>query len=173
MRFIGYMASGVTACVLVLIIILVAFTPDKCEHEDMVTMYTFTSYDSTAYSDVRPYCRDCNKRFQYKLFKGTLLDQSYLDAIVEHSDANEIIPGEYYTVTAIVPQGYTQASYASTRVGLNCRVENEDFIVGFNVEFREEFKELVKLVEKGEEITFRGRFYDGGCGFTDCELIIE
>ena len=42
-----------------------------------------------------------------------------------------------------------------------------------NFETREEFKELVKLVEKGEEITFRGRFYDGGCGFTDCELIIE
>jgi hypothetical protein len=52
-------------------------------------------------------------------------------------------------------------------------VENENFIVGFNVEFREEFREQIKLTEEGAEITFRGRFYDVGCGFTDCELIIK
>ena len=45
--------------------------------------------------------------------------------------------------------------------------------MSFNVEFREEFKELVRAVEEGGEITFHGRFYDKGCGFTDCELIIE
>lgn len=161
----------VLTCLLIPILALIIFAPKPCEHEDVVAMYSFTYHDSTAYSRVRPYCRDCNKRFEYRHIKGTLIDQSYLSAIKEHSDGREIVPGEYYTVTATVPQGYI--GYTSDKVRLNCRVENEEFIVGFSVEFREEFEELAKSVEKGEEITFRGRFYDKGCGFTDCELIIE
>ena len=65
--------------------------------------------------------------------------------------------------------GFT--AYTSNSVWLNCRVENENFVVLFTAEFREEFEEIVRSVEKGDEITFRGRFYDEGCEFTDCELI--
>ena len=65
--------------------------------------------------------------------------------------------------------GFT--AYSSNTVWLNCKVENKEFTVCFNVEFRNEFKEAVRLVEEGETITFRGRFYDEGCGFTDCELL--
>ena len=166
-----FITSLVLVCVLLPILFLIVFTPEPCEHEKAVTRYSFTSYDSTAHSDVSEYCRDCDKKFQRQLFKGTPIDQSYLSAIKEHSDGSEIVPREYYTVTAIVPLGYYE--YISDKVRLNCMVENEDFIVGFSVEFREEFVELVKSVEKGEEITFRGRFYDTGCGFTDCELIIK
>ena len=50
--------------------------------------------------------------------------------------------------------------------------------MNFNVEFREEFREAVELIDDGKTITFRGKFYEGGgrfhdgvCGFTDCELI--
>jgi hypothetical protein len=171
MRFIGYMASGATACVLILIIILVAFTPEPCEHEE-VTRYVFTSYDSTAHSDVCGYCKKCDKKLTtYSLIKGELVDKSYLQAIKEHSGGSEIVAGEYYTVTAIAPLGHY--GYGKESVRLTCQVENENYIVRFSAEFQEEFMELIQSVEEGDEITFRGRFYDEGCGFTDCELIIE
>lgn len=164
-----FLTSLMLVCVFLPILFLAVFTPEPCEHEDMVTMYTFTSYNSTAHSNVRPYCRDCGERFRSQMFKGELVDKSYLSAIVEHSDGDEIVPGEYYTVTATVPLGFY--AYISDTVWLNCRVENEEYILFFNVEFKDEFEEMVKLVEDGDEITFRGRFYDKGCGFTDCELI--
>ena len=144
----------------------------RCDHEETYTKIVFTSYDSIdGTSHTRPVCKECCKNFQYTNFKGTPSDQSYLEVIRANSDGSEIIPGEYYTVTATVPLGFY--GYTSDKVWLNCRVENEDYMVSFNVEFREEFKEVVKLVEKKETITFRGRFYDVGCGFTDCELIDE
>ena len=163
-----FLTSVVLLCVFLPILFLIVFTPEPCEHEDMVTMYSFTAHDSTAHSSVRPYCRDCGKRYQYSLFQGTLVDQSYLSALVENGDGVEIVPGEYYTVTATVPLGF----YGAT-TWLNCKVENEEFVVFFTAEFRGEFTEQVKSVKKGDTITFRGRFYDSGCGFTDCELITE
>lgn len=166
MRFI---VSLFFICILSPIIFLIVFTPEPCEHEE-VTRYVFADYDSSAMSDVCGYCRKCDERLTtYSLFKGELVDKSYLEAIREHSDADEIIPGEYYTVTVTVPLGFY--GYGSDTVWLTCEVENEDFIVRFSAEFREEFKEQVSSIQKGEEITFRGRFYDVGCGFTDCELI--
>lgn len=157
-------------CILLPILFLVIFTPKPCDHENIATQYLFTSYKSTADNNMATVCKDCGDRLTYwKPFKGTLVDQSYLSAIQEHSDGSEIVPGEYYTVTATVPQGFS--NYSSSRVSLTCRVQNADYIVSFNVEFREEFKETVKSVEEGAEITFRGRFYDESCGFTDGELI--
>lgn len=167
-----FLTSLLLICIFLPIIFLIVFTPEPCEHEDTVTRYSFASYFHTQNSDVSLYCKDCDKRISnYKQFKGELVDKSYLEAIKEHSDGSEIVSGEYYTVTATVPLGF----YAHTdkRVWLNCRVENEEFIIGFNVEFREEFRDLVESVEDGEEITFRGKFYDEGCGFTDCELLTE
>ena len=166
---IQYIIIALSALFAIIVVTLVTSVSEKCEHENMATMYSFSSYDSTAYSYTRPCCKDCGELFQYTNFKGTLVDQSYLGAIKEHSDGSEIVPGEYYTVMATVPLGYY--AHTSNRVWLNCRVENEDYIVEFNVEFRDEFKDAIKLIEKGETITFRGKFYDMGCGFMDCELI--
>ena len=170
MRYTLNLLTFVLIIILIVVGLVIVFTPDKCEHENTIMLYSFASYDSTAHSDYRPYCRDCETAFNYTLFQGTPTDQSYLEALVEQSDASEIIPGEYYTVTAVV----TLASYNSMgKPSINCKVENENYIVGFNVEFREGFAEAVsyKLLEEGSTITFRGRFYDEGCGFTDCELI--
>lgn len=167
---IQYIIIALGALFAIMVVTLVTSVSEKCEHENMATMYSFSSYDSTAYSDVRPYCRDCGERFQYQLFKGELVDKSYLSAIVEHSDGSEIVPGEYYTITAIV----TLTDYDSVdEPNINCKVENEGYKVIFNVEFREEFAEAVsyKSLEEGDTITFRGRFYDEGCGFTDSELL--
>lgn len=166
---IGYFVLAFFLLFVIIIVAMIVSSTDKCEHENTVELYSFAAQNSTAHSNVRPYCRDCGEKFEYQLFKGELVDKSYLSAIQENSDGDEIVPGEYYTVTATVPLGFT--AYSSNTVWLNCKVENEEFTVCFNVEFRDEFEEAVRLVEEGETITFRGRFYDEGCGFTDCELL--
>ena len=145
----------------------------RCDHVDTWEVYSFQFENSTASNSVREVCKECHKNMaRPALFKGTLVDKSYLEAVKEHSDAQDFVPGEYYTITAIV----TQADYDSVdKPRIGCKVENEDFLVGFSVEFREEFAEAVsyKSLEKGVEITFRGRLYDEGFGFTDCELLSE
>ena len=154
----------------VLIGIMLVVANNQCDHNETQTRYVFVAEDSPSNSDVAKFCKECGERVtNYSLFKGTPTDKSYLSAIVEHSDSNEIIPGEYYTVTAIVPLGFY--AYGSNSVWLTCEVKNDAYIVRFNVEFREGFKDLISSIEKGEEITFRGKFYAEGCGFTDCELI--
>jgi hypothetical protein len=163
-----YIITVVFVCILIVVVLLIAFTPDKCEHEDMIMWYSISS-DDYSYSSVTPYCRDCGETFQYQQFKGELVDKSYLSAIIEHSDGNNLVPGEYYTVTATAPLGFN--GYGSDMIALTCQAENEEFRIRFGASFREEFKEAVRSVEKGDEITFRGRFSDQGCGFTDCELI--
>lgn len=165
-----FLTSVIIACILIPILFLISLTPEKCEHEE-VRRYVFTSYnDTTSHSSVCGYCKKCDTRLTgYSLFKGELVDKSYLSALIEHSDASEIVPGEYYTVTVSVPLGFY--GYSSDSVWLTCEVENDGFIVRFSAVFREEFGEQVRSIQEGDTITFRGRFYDEGCGFTDCELI--
>jgi hypothetical protein len=152
-----------------IIILLRVLTPEPCEHEDTIRIYSFQFDGSTAAHSTREYCNVCKKNTTTSStrFRGTPTDQSYLEVLVAQSDANEIIPGEYYTVTATVILG--DYEYSETR--LRCKVENDEFRVGFSVDFRDEFEEVVELVEEGDIITFRGRFYDEGCGFSDAELI--
>lgn len=164
-----FLTSVIIVCILIPILLLISLTPEKCEHEE-VRRYVFTSPDSTVHSSVCGYCNKCETRLTtYSLFKGELVDKSYLSALIEHSDASEIVPGEYYTVTASVPLGFY--GYSSDTLWLTCEVENDDFVVRFSAVFREEFKDQVRSIQEGDIITFRGRFYDEGCGFTDCELI--
>lgn len=131
-------------------------------------IFSFQFKGSTAMSSVRPYC-ESKEHFNlgYSLFRGTPSDTSYLDVIREHSDSDEIVWGEYYTITATVSTG----DHDFNRVRIDCKVQSDNVIVGFSVEFREEFGKDMKDVEVGDIVTFRGRFYDEGCGFTDCELI--
>lgn len=170
MRFISLVVTTTFVCIMLVVVAVIVFTPEPCEHEDLVTWYSIAS-DDISYSTVRPYCRDCGEAFQYKSFKGELVDKSYLSAIIEHSDRSELVPGEYYTVTATAPLGFT--AYGSDVIALTCQAENEDFRLRFGVVFREEYKERVRAVKEGEEITFRGKFNDKGCGFSDCELLTK
>lgn len=141
----------------------------KKEHEHG-KIFAFGSENSTAWDYVKPWCKSGKCCYLgYSLFRGTPSDTSYLDVIREHIDSEKIVGGEYYTVTARI----TLADYDFTRTSLGCRLQNDDIIVDFSVEFREEFEEAVGLLDEGDEVTFRGRFYDEGCGFTDCELIPE
>ena len=162
--------STISICILAVIAVMIVFAPEPCEHEDMVEMYSFTSYNSTAQNSVRNYCRDCDERFQHQLFKGTLVDQSYLEVFEPQIDGGEIVPGEYYTITALVTRAdYGFGLYDTPNVC--CKLENEEFIVYFDVEFKAELNDIVKSITEDDIITFRGRFYDTGCGFADCELI--
>ena len=160
---------AILALVFMTVVAMIAPSCNPCKHEDMVERYHFVAYNVSGNNSVREYCRDCGEAFPLTNIGDTPEDQSYLEAIREHSDGSAIVPGEYYTVTVIVTLRDIEAD--CTRLG--CKVENNDFIVIFDVDFREEFEEVVSLIEKGDEITFRGRFYDEGCGFKDAELITD
>ena len=160
-------------CIFLPVVLLIAFTPDPCDHVDIVTTYVFAFDERVGNSYIRETCKHCeSKTAQDYVFKGELVDKSYLEVLCVHSDGSEIINGEYYTVTASVPHGFV--GYGSTDVWLNCRVEDECVILNFTAEFREEFRKNAEVIENGDEIVFRGRFFDeGGFGFTDCELIAK
>lgn len=131
--------------------------------------FSFQFQGSTAASYVKKYC-NCNKHvYIASTFRGTPNDLSYLDTIRDHSDSDQILWGEYYTITATV----ALADYDINRTRVNCHVRSNDIIVNFSVEFRDGFEELINMYDEGDVITFRGRFYDEGCGFTDAVLITE
>jgi hypothetical protein len=142
---------------------------NKCEHEDVGKMFSFQPQNSTATSYVKSFCTNCDEKFGYKIFRGTPTDTSYLEPIKVHSDVSEIVGEEYYTITAIV----TLADYEFNKTKIRCEVQSENVEVNFCAEFREEYEESVALLQEGDIVTFRGRFYDDGCGFTDCELIAK
>ena len=147
-------------------------TSTRCENEHG-KIFSFQPKGSTAMSYVKPYCEDISHTYLgYSVFRGTPDDLSYLEVIQEHSDGDTIVPGEYYTMSAEVSLKFYNPS-SSPKVGITCKVKSEKIIVSFHVEFKEEFREQVKLIQEGDIVTFRGRFYDEGCGFTDCELILE
>lgn len=146
-----------------------------CRHENIGKIFSFPSKDAVGQGTIRTYCIDCNfyrggERYGYYpehvyTFNGNPKDTSYLDTIKEHSDENEIVGGGYYTVSATV----SEPTPFSTQIW--CQITSETTIVSFSIKFRDELKDVVGLLQRGDEITFRGRFYDTGCGFTDCELI--
>ena len=169
MKIIGSMITFALVAVIGFLLLGVAL---QCDHESTISVYSFQFEDSTAYSNTKKVCRECGERVSdNNPFKGTPNDQSYLEAVIEHCDSQELIPGEYYTMTATVPLGFY--GYGDKDVRLSCKVENENYVVGFSVEFKEEFRELVEAIEEGEEITFRGRLYGEGFGFADSELIAK
>jgi hypothetical protein len=94
-------------------------------------------------------------------------DTSYLDVVREFMDSEKIIGGEYYTMKAT----YRLPDFDSNKTWIRCVVQKGNILVGFTANFKEEFEEELDLLEEGQEVTFRGRLYDKGFGFTDCELI--
>ena len=167
-----YLTTVVLICIFIPILFLVLFTPKPCNHENTMMLFSFQPEKSTAYSNYRPYCKDCDTKLAYTNFKGAPNDQSYLEIVKEYCGSSEIVAGEYYTLTAIV--SYPEYdSYGTPKI--SCKIENDEVFVGFSVEFREEFREFVSYesLEEGTQITFRGRLYDNGFGFSDAELIIN
>ena len=162
-----FILSVMSACCISVLAILIIFTPDKCEHEEMGKIFSFQYQNSTAYSDIKPFCKNCNHYFGYTGFRGTPNDDSYLKVIKDYIDSDEVIGGEYYRMTATL----VLSDYDVDKTRIRCEIESEDTIVYFSVQFRDEFEESVSSIQEGDKITFRGRLYDGGFGWTDCELI--
>ena len=140
---------------------------NKCEHEEMSKIFSFQPQKSTAYSYIKPFCKNCNHYFGYTGFRNTPDDTSYLKVVKEHIDSERVIGGEYYIMTATL----VLPDYEVDKTRVRCEIKSIDTIVNFSVQFRDEFEEKVASMQVGEEITFRGRLYDEGFGWTDCELI--
>lgn len=154
----------------VLFFIILVMANNKCDHNGKQRRFHFVAENSSANSDMAVFCKVCGEQLTtYARFNGTPDDKSYLSAFSGYIDSNEIIPGEYYTVTAAVTIDYYSSGIEEPR--LACKEENDDYEVLFSVGFKEEYRDLISPVKKGEEITFRGKFYTEGCGFSDCELI--
>ncbi len=162
-----FFIARIVFCIVVVAVIvgLVSSCPEPCKHEERREEYSFESQNATSPNYIgykKKFCKNCDYYFGNTYFYETPSDLSYLDLIREHSDGDELIDGEYYTMSATVNLNYVY--------GITCRVENDDIRVYFSVDFREEFKEAVKLMETGDEITFRGKFDITSCDWTDCEL---
>ena len=143
----------------------------RCEHEETQTVYHFQFEKSSANSYMQDVCEKCGQTSNTIIFRGAPTKQSYMELIEAHSDSDEIIAGEYYTVTATVTSITLDHYDSFWTVRTYCKLENEDIRISFSVDFRKEFWEQVDMIEKGDEITFRGQFYD--TGFKDAELITD
>ena len=157
----------VMAFLLTIVLLLIVCAPDKCEHEVMGKSFSFQSQNSTATSFLRPFCADCDEDFGYEAFRGTPADTSYLDVVAVHSSADKIEHGNYYTMIAKV----VQRDFYFNKSEIVCKVQDGEIVVFFFAEFLDEYDRDVSLLQEGDIVTFQGRFYDEGCGFTDCELI--
>ena len=164
-----FIITVIASCLIAVLLSLIVFSPGKCENEDLFDIFHFQHQGSTALSYVEKHCENCNTDhgISRTTFRGNPTNISYLETLIEHSDGEEIIGGEYYTITAIV----TLPDFDLNKTRIKCKVESANTIVLFSVEFKEGFEDSVGLLQEGDEITFRGRYYDVGCGFTDCELL--
>lgn len=141
-------------------------TPSGHTHKIFKT-FGFQFQGSTAYNYVKWTCKSCSVHYSPRIFRGTPSDTSYLELIKKIASEDEIIGGEYYTLSVLV----AVRDFDAKRVRIQCKVEDESFRVGFSVEFREEFEDAINKLVEGDKITFRGKLYKDGFGFTDSELI--
>lgn len=140
-----------------------------CKHENVRYVYSLRSSVTDGYRGYKKhYCKDCDVYCGMTYLHSGSNDYAYLDVIREQIDVDELVDGEYYTMTAIV----TLANYG-TNTRISCKVVNEDITVGFSVDFKEEFEDRIShsVLREGEEITFYGKFDGISCAWMDCELI--
>ena len=164
------LTSVVTLCIVAIVGFLMVGEALRCDHEETGTIFSFQPENSTSSNYTQSFCKECRTRLEYSNFRGIPQDTSYLEVLKSHSDCRELVTGEYYTVTATVILG----DYSVDKTILDCKVENEDIIISFSVEFRDGFEEAVELIEEDSVITFRGKLCnERGLWFTDCELITE
>ena len=155
------------AAILTVALFWVKFT--ACEHPESVKRYSFYSENNMQYDYMAVYCKECNEKLRSETFADTPKDLSYLEVVRTLVGEDGPVAGEYYLATATVLSDYSQSGSPYVR----CRVENNGVSVSFNVDFKEEFGDAVRKVKADDTITFYGRYYESGCGFADCELIVE
>ena len=138
----------------------------KHKTSSVVRRYSFQFKGSTAVSYMKILCEKCDKVLYRNDFRGIPKDLSYLKVI---DNGDELVDGEYFTITADVQYG----SYISSKNRIRCMVDKDDIFVCFSVTFKEEYREQVDNLEKGDTITFYGKYSADSFDWTDCELITE
>ena len=166
MKFLASLYGGMLASILIILSLSLVF---KCEHTDRVKLFSFQSENSTAMHYVKTTCEDCNQRFSSTVFRDIAPDDSYIGVLKEYTEDKKFVSGEYDTIRAKV----TLADYDSPKTKIRCSVQQENIIVSFSVEFKNEFENAVSLLKEGDEITFYGKSSTTGLSWTNCELVTE
>lgn len=164
-----FLLSLTSVFILSIIIILVLTAVYGCDHSEMCKRFWFEFQGSTAYSSIIPFCKKCNVSYGYTNFKYFPNDDSYLEVVNSHIEDGEVEGGKYFTMNAKV----ALRDYSNDKTRIDCYVQSEDIIVSFSVDFKEGFEEAVSQLKEDDEIRFRGKYYEKGCGWTDCELLIK
>lgn len=166
MKFLSSLCSGI---ILSIVMILLLGMAVKCDHNNIIEVYSFQPENSTAMSYVKSFCEDCGQRFHLTLFRDAAPDEKYIDVIEEHCKDEIFVKGEYNTIMATV----TVLDYDAQKTKINCSVQQDGVEVYFSVAFKEEYEETVSLLQVGDEITFRGKSASMGLSWTDCEIITD
>ena len=160
-----FLSNVILFCIFIPILFLIVFTPEPCEHEETKAILVFTFNEDKYNNSKIVICKKCNDDIKRIDFKGIPEDISA--SVKECMGANEIIAGEYYTLSATV----FLANYDTPKTSLLCEAENGDVKIRFIVNFLDEFEEAVSNIKEGNKITFRGILKDAGIGFSDAELL--
>lgn len=161
MKFLASLFCGI---ILSIISILLLGLILKCDHDNIIEVYSFQPENSTALSYSKSVCDDCGQSVHSTRFRDTPSDERYIDVIEEHCEDKTFVKGEYDTIKATV----TMLDYSTPKTEISCSVSKDDVQVYFSVEFKEEY---VSSLAKGDEITFYGKSALKGLSWTDCELI--
>lgn len=164
-----FITSLCCAILLSIILILLLGLILKCDHNNIIEVYSFQPESSTALSYVKSVCEDCEQGFHTTLFRNTPPDEKYISVIEEHCKDEIFVKGGYNTMQATV----TLLDYNTHKTEINCSVQQHDVKVYFSVAFKEEYEETVSSLQVGDKITFYGKSALESLSFTDCELIIN
>ncbi len=163
MKFIASLFSGIILSIMLMLTIGLIL---KCDHINIIEVYSFQSENSTAMSCVKSVCEECEQSLGTALFRDNPPDESYIGVIEEHIDDKIFVKGEYDTVRATV----IFPDYDADRTRINCSVRQGDIKLNFMVEFKGEYEDAISLLQAGDEITFYGKSALKGLSWTDCEL---
>ena len=147
-------------------ILLCIFSCESCRHYEHKEVYSFVNHPNyLAYKQY--HCKDCGYFNGYNNYIYEMPDKTpYLDLIRELVDCDVLIDGEFYTIKAIVNNNYSLSS-------VRCKLEDENVIVYFSIYLKDEYKNNIKLLKSGDEITICGKFNSVTLEWIDCELINE
>ena len=164
-----FLSSLCCAIILSIVMILLLGMAVKCDHNNIIEVYSFQPENSTAMSYVKSVCEDCGQRFHLTLFRDTAPDEKYIDVIEEYCADKTFVKGEYDTIKARV----IILDYFTPKTEIRCGLSHEGIEVYFSVAFKGEYEEAVSLLQVGDEITFRGKSASKGLSWTDCEIITD
>ena len=166
MKFLSSLCSGI---ILSIVMILLMGMAVKCDHNNIIKVYSFESEKSTAMNSVKTVCDECGENFSLTLFRDTPPDEMYIDVVEEYCDDKRFVKGEYDTIKARV----IVLDYFTPKTEIRCGLSHGGVEVYFSVAFKEEYEEAVSLLQVGDEITFSGKSASMGLSWTDCEIITD